>query len=96
MSTCAGWLGEDFAYVGGHQRGQVRPVLWPWLLERGYAGAADESQLAGFLDRMGKRDAHLRPSIGLQRTWSRVDAAGLDRRGILAGEVRVDHHNRHA
>lgn len=83
-----GWLGEDFAYVGGHHAGQVRPVLWPWLLERGYASAADESQLAGFLERLGKRDAHLRPGIGLQRTWGWEDTAGLDRRDILVGEVR--------
>jgi hypothetical protein len=81
-----GWLGEDFAHVGGHHPGQVRPVLWPWLLERGYADVADESQLHGFLHRLGKRDAHLRPGIGLERAWSREDAAALDRRGILAGE----------
>lgn len=86
-----GWTGGDFAFVGGHQPGQVRPVLWPWLLERGYADVTDESQLAGFLDRLGrlKRDAHLRPGIGLQRTWSRADAAGIGQRGTLAGELRA-------
>jgi hypothetical protein len=83
-----GWLGEDFGYVGGHHCGQVRPVLWPWLLERGYADMADKSQLDGFLARLGKRDAHMRPGIGLERTWSREDATAMDRRGILAGEVR--------
>jgi hypothetical protein len=67
-----GWLGEDFAYAGGHHCGQVRPVLWPWLLERGYADVRDERQLGWFLDRLGKRDTHLRPSIGLQRAWGRA------------------------
>jgi hypothetical protein len=83
-----GWLGEDFAYVGGHHRDQVRPLLWPWLLERGYACAADEGQLDGFLNRLGRRPALLRPGIRLERTWSWGDAAGLDRRGALASEVR--------
>lgn len=59
------------------------------LLERGYADVRDERQLGGFLDRLGKRDAHLRPSIGLQRTWGRAEAATLDQRGALAGELRA-------
>jgi hypothetical protein len=49
---------------------------------------ADESQLDGFLGRLGRRDAHLRPSVGLQRTWSRQNATSLSRRGVLPGEVR--------
>lgn len=49
---------------------------------------ADESQLDGFLDRLGKRDAHLRPGIGLECTWSQEDTGALDRHGILVGEVR--------
>jgi hypothetical protein len=86
-----GWQGEDFAFVGAHHLEQVRPVLWPRLLDRGYADVGDESRLAGFLDRLGKlkRDAHLRPGIGLQRTWSRAEAAGTGQRGALAGEVRA-------
>ena len=83
-----GWLGDDFKYVGGHHYGQVRSVLWPWLLEREYADPADESQLDGFLDRLGKREAHLRPSVGLQRTWGRQEATSLAQRGLLAAEVR--------
>jgi hypothetical protein len=65
--------------------------LWPWLLERGYAGVTDESRLGWFLDRLGKlkRDAHLRPGIGLQRTWSRAVAAGMGQRGTLVGELRA-------
>jgi hypothetical protein len=84
-----GWLGEDLARAGGHHRDEIRPVLWPWLLERGYAGTADEGALAGFLSRLGKRDAHLRPGIALQRTWSQAEAAGLNRRGGLGGELRA-------
>jgi hypothetical protein len=83
------WEGEDFAYVGGHHCDQVRPVLWPWLLERGYAGQKDDRQLPGFLDRLGKRDAHLRPGIRIQRTWSRAETASLDQRGALVGELRA-------
>jgi hypothetical protein len=84
-----GWLGEDFAFVGGHHRDRVRPVLWPWLLERGYASAADGTLLPGFLDRLGKRDAHLRPGIGLQRSWSSAEAASLDGADALAEELRA-------
>ena len=86
-----GWEGGDFAFVGGYQPEQIRPVLWPWLLERRYADVTDERRLAWFLDRMGKlkRDAHLRPGIGLQRIWSRAEAAGMGQRGALVGELRA-------
>jgi hypothetical protein len=83
------WEGQDFGYVGGHHYDQVRPVLWPWLLERGYASRKDESQLPGFLDRLGRRDAHLRPGIRIQRIWSRPEAASLDQRRALVGELRA-------
>jgi hypothetical protein len=83
------WVGEDFAYVGGHHCDQVRPMLWPWLLERGYASRKDESQLPGFLNRLGRRDAHLRPGIRIQRTWSRAETASLDQRDALVGELRA-------
>ena len=84
-----GWLGEDFAYVGGHHYDQVRPVLWPWLLEHRYASQKDESKLPGFLHRLGKRDAHLRPGIAIQRTWSTAETASLNQRGVLASELRA-------
>lgn len=84
-----GWLGEDFAYVGGHHYDQVRPVLWPWLLEQRYASPNDESKLPTFLNRLGKRDAHLRPGIAIQRTWSPAETASLDQRGALVGELRA-------
>jgi hypothetical protein len=83
------WEGDDFAYVGGHHPDQVRPVLWPWLLERGYASRKDESQLPEFLNRLGKRDAHLRPGIRIQRTWSKAETTSMDQRGTLVGELRA-------
>jgi hypothetical protein len=51
----------------------------------------DESRLAGYLDRLGKlkRDAHLRPGIGLQRIWSQAEAVGIGQRGALVGELRA-------
>ena len=82
------WLGEDFGHVGGHHSGGVRDSLWPWLLERRYADARDERPLDEFLDRLGCRDAHLRPGIALQRTWSWQEAADLQQRRALVGELR--------
>jgi hypothetical protein len=87
------WLGEDFEKVGGHHRDQVGPVLWPWLLKRGYAGASDdESKLPGFLHRLvvANQDlAHLRLAIRIERTWSGAEAASLNQRGAMAGELRA-------
>ena len=84
------WLGEDFGSVGGHPRDSIRAVLWPWLLERRYADPGDEHELDEYIDRLyrGSRDAHLRPSIELRRTWSREEAVDLDHRGALVGELR--------
>jgi len=84
-----GWLGDDFAYVGGHHYDQVRPVLWPWLLEHRYASPNDESKLPGYLSRLGKRDAHLRPGIAIERTWSPAETTSLDHRGVMADELRA-------
>ena len=83
-----GWLGKDFAYIRGYHRDEI-PDLWEWLLKRGYARGTDESHLPGFLDRLGKRDAHLRAGIRIERTWSRAEAVSLDQRGALAGELRA-------
>jgi hypothetical protein len=67
-----GWLGEDFAYAGGHHCGQVRPVLWPWLLERGYADRAQFGEVTCWLgraihelDQPGERQAALGVLEGL-------------------------------
>ena len=82
------WLGEDFARVGGHHCDHIREGLWPWLQERRFTDSRDELPLDEFLDRLVRRDAHLRPSIALQRTWSWDDAADLDQRRALGDELR--------
>lgn len=55
---------------------------------RHYAAPEDDQQLDAFLHRPGRRDAHLRPSIELQRTWPWAQAVDLDKRGALASEIR--------
>jgi hypothetical protein len=82
------WIGEDFYQVHAHKPADVREHLWPWLLDRGYAGLRDEGDLDPFLKRLGRRDAHLRPGIALQRSWSRQEAVDLDRRQALSGQIR--------
>jgi hypothetical protein len=82
------WQGGDFGHVGGHHHDHVRDGLWPWLLERGYANECDKRQLDVFLGRLGRRDAYLRPSIALQRTWSWKDTTDLEQRCALTGELR--------
>jgi hypothetical protein len=81
------WSGADFAQVGAHRPDQVRQGLWPWLLERQYAAPQDD--LDGFLGRLGRRDAHLRPGIAMQRTWPWAQAREADECGMLASEVRT-------
>jgi hypothetical protein len=83
------WTGNDFAQIRAHHHDQIRQDLWPWLQERGYAGSADDQKLDEFLRCLGRRDAHLRPSIALHRTWRWPDAADLDQRGTLASEIRT-------
>jgi hypothetical protein len=83
------WSGADFAQVGAHRPDQVRQGLWPWLLERQYATPGDEDDLDAFLGRLGRRDAHLRPGISIQRTWPWGQANEADERGMLASEVRT-------
>jgi hypothetical protein len=82
------WSGEDFSRVGAHHYDQIRSHLWPWLCERGYASPDEDQQLEEFLDRLGHRDAHLRPGIRIERSWAWAQAVDLDERGGLAGEVR--------
>lgn len=83
------WSGKDFDQVGAHRRNRIREELWPWLRERQYAGSEDDQQLDAFLHRLGRRDAHLRPSIEVRRTWPWARAVDLDERGALASEVRT-------
>lgn len=82
------WSGDDFALVGGHPREDLRSTLWPWLQRRQYAGPEDDDQVDGFLDRLGHRDVHLRPSLEVTRFWRWVEAVELDERGRLNADVR--------
>lgn len=82
------WQGEDWKKVGAHHRNHIRPDLWPWLLERGYASERDAARLDPFLHALGRRFAHLRPSIHVSRSWSWGQAEVLDDEGRLPGEIR--------
>jgi hypothetical protein len=83
------WSGDDFAQIRSHHPGRIREGLWPWLREREYAGPEDDEQLDAFLERLGRRDAHLRPGIEVRRLWPWTHAVDLDERGALGGEVRA-------
>ena len=83
------WSGDDFNRVGAHRYDHIREDLWPWLQERQYADSEDDQQLDAFLKRLGRRDAHLRPGIEVQRIWPWAHAVDLDERGALASEVRT-------
>lgn len=82
------WQGEDWKKVGAHHRNHIRGELWDWLLERGYASPQDEARLDPFLRALGRRFAHLRPSIHVSRSWSWQEAEALDDEGLLPGELR--------
>jgi hypothetical protein len=81
------WQGEDWKRVGAHHRNHILPDLWPWLLERGYASEQDHARLDPFLHALGRRFAHLRPSIHVSRSWEWNEAERLDDEGLLAGEI---------
>jgi hypothetical protein len=82
------WQGPDWKRVGAHHRSHIRSQLWPWLLERGYASRCDEIRLDPFLRALGRRFAHLRPSIHVSRSWSWEEAQSLDDAGLLAAQIR--------
>jgi hypothetical protein len=81
------WQGEDWKRVGAHHRNHILPDLWPWLLERGYASERDRARLDPFLHALGRRFAHLRPSIHVSRSWDWNEAERLDDEGLLPGEI---------
>jgi hypothetical protein len=81
------WQGEDWKQVGAHHRNHILADLWPWLLERGYASASDRPRMDPFLHALGRRFAHLRPSIHVARSWDWNEAERLDDEGLLAGEI---------
>ena len=83
------WSGDDFDKIGAYPFDQIRDNLWPWLRERQYASPEDDQQLDAFLQRLGRRDAHLRPGIEVRRLWPWTHAVRLDERGALVGEVRT-------
>ena len=83
------WQGEDWKQVGAHHRNHILPELWPWLLERGYASESDHARLDPFLHALGRRFAHLRPTIHVSRSWGWEEAELLDDEGLLGGEIRT-------
>lgn len=83
------WREEDWSYVGAHAPQAVRPELWPWLLARGYASEEDAERLDPFLRVLGRRYAHLRPSMHVTRSWSWRQAERLEEEGRLAEEIRA-------
>ena len=83
------WQGEDWKRVGAHHRSHVREDLWPWLLERGYASERDGERIEPFLRALGRRFAHLRPSMHVSRSWNWAQAERLDDEGLLAGEIHA-------
>ena len=82
------WESEDWSQVGAHHRDSIRTELWPWLLERGYASEHDAERLDPFLRALGRRFAHLRPSMHVARSWSWSEAERLEDEGRLVGEIR--------
>jgi hypothetical protein len=83
------WQGEDWKQVGAHHRNHILPDLWPWLLEREYASESDYARLEPFLHALGRRFAHLRPTIHVARSWRWDEAERLDDEGLLQGEIRA-------
>jgi hypothetical protein len=82
------WRGEDWAWVGAHAPDGILAELWPWLLRRRYASARDKARVESFLHTLGRRHAHLRPSMHVARAWSFEEATRLDDEGLLAVEIR--------
>ena len=83
------WEGEDWSHVGAHHRDTVRSELWPWLLQRGYASEQDTERLDPFLRALGRRFAHLRPTMHVARSWSWLEAERLEDSGRLVGEIHA-------
>jgi hypothetical protein len=82
------WQGADWERVGAHHRNYIMGDLWPWLLARGYASPCDLEAVEAFVASLGRRFAHLRPSMHLTRSWALEQAEELDEDGRLAAEVR--------
>ena len=59
---------EDLDRVHAYELGELRDLLWPWLVARGYASPPDAAQLPRFERLAGRRAIHLRPAIRLEHT----------------------------
>ncbi|HSZ69202.1 MAG TPA: hypothetical protein VK756_02460 [Solirubrobacteraceae bacterium] len=88
VTYAARWQGEDWAQVGAHQPDTILPELWPWLLKRRYASKRDLPRVEAFLRTLGRRHAHLRPSMHIARVWPFAQATALDDDGLLATQIR--------
>jgi hypothetical protein len=80
-----GWQ-EDLDRVHAYELAQLRDILWPWLVARGYASPEDAPRLPRFERLAGRRAIHLRAAIRLERA---VDRAPYAIRGVLAGLLDV-------
>lgn len=89
LSYAERWRDEDWPYAGAHPPDTIRSELWPWLLRRGYASPQDTARLDQFLRTLGRRRAHLRPSLHVARSWSWRTAERLEDEGRLVGEIRA-------
>ena len=69
---------------------EVRRVLWPWLKDRGYATASDDDVLEEFLKILGRRRAHLRPGLRMNRRWDAEAVKALGGERELAVAIRRD------
>jgi hypothetical protein len=82
------WEGPDGRRIGQHSAEELRRVLWPWLVERGYAAAKDGRVLERFLQILGRRAAHLRPGLRMKTSWDRDAVRGFGGRRHLAAAIR--------
>ncbi|HKP91432.1 MAG TPA: hypothetical protein VJT75_15815 [Thermoleophilaceae bacterium] len=73
---------EDVDRVHAYELGELRDVLWPWLVARGYASPRDAVRIPRFERLVGRRTIHLRPAVRVERP---VAANADDVRAALAG-----------
>jgi hypothetical protein len=58
---------EDLDRVHAYDVSELRDLLWPWLVARGYASTRDARALPRFERLAGRRSIHLRPAIRAER-----------------------------
>jgi hypothetical protein len=69
-----GWQ-EDLDRVHAYELGELRDLLWPWLVGRRYASPGDAAGLPRFERLVGRRAIHLRPAIRAERAVAPDPAA---------------------